>query len=80
MHRISDTRYKATQCYLHFPLKLALQHNRYPLYSCNPPYIDDDGVARVADELPLRHLVLDVRRGEVDGEQDQREAHHVNRI
>ena len=33
-----------------------------------------------ADELPLRHLVLDVRRGEVDGEQDQREAHHVNRI
>ena len=43
-------------------------------------YIDYDGVPRVADELPLGHLVLDVRRGEVDGEQDQREAHHVNRI
>ena len=48
--------------------------------STNPSYIDDDGVSRVADELPLRHLVLDVRRGEVDREKDQREAHHVHRI
>lgn len=36
--------------------------------------------ARVPDELPLRHFVLDVRAGQVDGQQDQAVAQHVNRI
>ena len=43
-------------------------------------YIDDDGVARVADELSLGHLVLDVGGGQVDGEEDQGEAEHVDRV
>ena len=32
----------------------------------------------VPDELPLGHLVLDVGRAQVDGEEDQGEAHHVS--
>ena len=32
----------------------------------------------VPDELPLGHLVLDMRRAEVDREEDEGEAHHVS--
>ena len=32
----------------------------------------------VPDELPLGHLVLDVGRAQVDGEEDQGKAHHVS--
>ena len=35
---------------------------------------------RVADELSLRHLVLDVRTRQIHREEDEREAHHVNRV
>ena len=55
---------------------MAPEHTKPILFA----YIDDDGVARVADELSLGHLVLDVRRGEVHREKDQREAHHVHRV
>ena len=34
----------------------------------------------VLDELPLGHLVLDVGGGQVDGEEDQGEAEHVDRV
>lgn len=36
--------------------------------------------AGVADELPLGHLVLDMRAAEVDGQQDEAVAQHVNGI
>lgn len=36
--------------------------------------------SRVLDELPLGHLVLDVGGGQVDGEEDQGEAEHVDRV
>lgn len=36
--------------------------------------------AGVADELALGHLVLDVRAAEVDGQQDEAVAQHVNSI
>lgn len=36
--------------------------------------------ARVADELALGHLVLDMRAAEVDGEQDEAVAQHVDGI
>ena len=39
-----------------------------------------DGAPRVLDELPLGHLVLDVRRGQVDREEEQGEAEDINRI
>lgn len=32
----------------------------------------------VSDELSLRHLVFYVRAGQVDGEQDERVAQHVD--
>lgn len=39
-----------------------------------------DSAPRVLDELPLGHLVLDVRRGQVDREKEQGEAEDINRI
>jgi hypothetical protein len=36
-----------------------------------------NSASRIPYELPLGHLVLDVRRAEVDREEDQGEAHHV---
>lgn len=36
--------------------------------------------AGVADELPLGHLVLDVRAAEVDGQQDEAVAQHVDGV
>ena len=37
-------------------------------------------VPRVPDEFALGHFVLDVRGGEVNGEEDQGEAHHVHGV
>lgn len=38
------------------------------------------GSASVPDELPLGHLVFDVRTGEIDGQQDQTVAQDVHGV
>ncbi len=40
----------------------------------------DNGVPGVADELALGHLVLDMGRPQVHGQQDQRKAKNVDGI
>ena len=40
----------------------------------------DDGIPCVPDKLALGHLVLDMGRPQVHGQQDQRKAKNVNGI